>query len=402
MSKTNKIIFVVFLLLLGLLTYLEASEPEPVNWAPSYALGDKIPLGAFILFENLKEQPFKMKEINLPPYEYLTKNEPEGIYFFLNNNVFFDDEELDKLLTWVKKGNILFLSAENIGENFLYALDLEVKTAAPKIGHSSKPLLNLAQTEFKTDTAYLFDREIYHTVFSDIDTLKHKTLGISELYSESLQIKDPEINYLKTKYGKGEVYFHTTPQAFSNFFLLHNKNYEYVEKALAYLPPGKNLYWDTYYKSGKSFYTSPLYILLEKKTLKWAYYFAILGSLLFVLFEGKRKQRSIPVIEPLKNQTYQFTRTIAGLYLDRKDYKRISSKKIALFLEFVRGHFRIPTSEINEDFFRKLAAQSGKPYEEVKELFKLIQELESKNNIIKEELLKLNSMTASYKLEKDD
>src|SRR5690606_26409852 len=179
-------------------------------------------------------------------------------------------------------------------------------------------------------------------------------------------------------------------KAFSNYFLLDGNNAEYAERALAYIPAQKTLFWDHYYKSGKSFYTSPLYLILSSKPLRWAYYFLLIGAVLFVIFEGKRKQRSIPVIEPLRNQTLDFTRTIAGLYLDRGDYKSITSKKISLFLEYVRSHYRIPTQEVNEAFYRRLAALSENSVEDVKKLWQFMGRLEKTGSVSKEELLQLN------------
>ena len=102
-------------------------------------------------------------------------------------------------------------------------------------------------------------------------------------------------------------------------------------------------------------------------------------------------------VEPLQNQTYHFTRTVAGMYLDRRDFKKVADKKIALFLEYVRLHFRVPTNSIDKEFYISLALNSGKDLEEVKKLFQLIQNIESKQTITKEELLSMNTAIASLK-----
>ena len=396
MSKSYKVGLGIFFLLLILLTSLEANEPEPINWSPSYTAADKIPLGTYVLFDQLRGQDLEMEPIKIPPYEFLINNNPSGTYFFLNNQLSFDDDELHKILEWVEKGNTLFLSAEFFSENLLDTLKLELATAVPD-GISSKPMLNLVNPELESEEAFLFDKEGYYSYFSEIDTLAHTILGISELFSDSLKIEDPEVNYLKTAFGQGEIYLHSTPQAFGNFFMLWKNNSEYVEKTLAYLPTKEVLYWDQYYKAGKSFYTSPLYILLNNKALKWAYYFAILGAVLFVIFEGKRKQRSIPVVKPLENKTYDFTRTIAGLYLDQKDFRKIASKKIDLFLDYIRENFRISTNSLDEEFYLKLSAVSGNSIEEVQELFEIIQRLQHRKSVNKDELLKLNSAIDKFK-----
>ncbi|WP_424494293.1 DUF4350 domain-containing protein [Salinimicrobium sp. GXAS 041] len=397
MSKTYKIALALFLLLVLLLTYLEVSEPQPVNWNESFSGADKIPLGSYVLYENLQDSFVDFENISIPPYEFLNSNSPTGTYFFLNDGLYFDDDELDNLLEWVSKGNTLFLSAENFSSNILDTLKVSTEAVIPEDDLSFKPLVELAHPKFIEKEAYLFDHESYLPIFKISDSATYKILGNANFYQNSLKIKAPKPNYLHFNFGKGKILLHSTPKAFSNFFLLTKDNVEYAEKALAYLPEGKKIYWDQYYKTGKSFHTSPLYILLNNKPLKWAYYFALFGCLLFILFEGKRKQRSIPVVKPLENQTVHFTRTISGLYLDRKDYKKIASKKITLFLEFVRTTLRISTSEINAEFYQKVASRSGNSEEEVKKLFAQIRETEGKNTIDKNELLKLNSAIEDFK-----
>ena len=397
MSRRYKIAILVFLLLIGFLTYLEAIEPEPVNWNSSYSSRDKIPMGTYVLHESLEQEFKEMQQVALPPYEFRSENDPQGTYIFINSNLAFDDEELDKLLHWVEQGNNLFLATDAFSKNLLDTLQLNVATKIPAEGLESKPMVNLVNPELKSSQAYLFDKDVYHSVFIEIDTSAHTVLGVSQLYEDTLLIEEPEVNFIAVEHGEGRILLSTTPQAFTNFFLLHENNFRYVERALGYLPGESVLYWDEYKKDGKVFQTSPLYILLGSKPLKWAYYFTLAGALCFVLFEGKRKQRAIPVVKPLENQTYNFTRTIAGLYLDRKDYKKIASKKIALFLEYVRLHFRLPTSTIDEEFYKNLSAQSGSSVEEVRQFFQMADRLETKPNITKEELLALNSAIDSIK-----
>ncbi|MGB7843203.1 MAG: DUF4350 domain-containing protein, partial [Salinimicrobium sp.] len=315
MSKSYKIMLGLLVLLLVLLTWLEANEPEELNWTPSYSAFDKIPLGSFILYKTLTKQPFEIQKVNVPPYEFLKDSAQPGTYFFLNNQLNFDDAELARLLAWIEKGNSAVLIAENFSKNLLDTLNLKRKTSIPKKGFSSKPILNLSEKSLKREKAFLYDRQTNENYFSEYDTLQQQVLGVSQLYSDNLKITEPNINFLRDSIGKGAIYLNSFPKAFSNYFLLAEKeNPEYAARVLAYISAEKTLFWDQYYKTGKAYYTSPLFVLLNNRKLKWAYYFLIFGSLLFIIFEGKRKQRSIPVTKPLKNQTFHFTRTVAGLY----------------------------------------------------------------------------------------
>lgn len=397
MSKAYKITLALLVLLLVFLTWVEANEPQEINWSPSYSALDKIPLGTRVLYENLKEQDLDLQEVNRPPFEFLEDTTVSGTYFFLNNNLALDRNELKKILSWIAKGNTAFFIAENFSENLLDTLDLKMETLVPKKGISSKPLMNLKDTALAHPRPFLFDKETYQNTFSFPDSIPKKVLGVTQLQQDSAVINVPKINFLRDTVGKGMIYLHSTPKAFSNYFLLQENNSEYVEKVLAYLPAQKTIFWDQYYKTGKTFHTSPLFVILNSKALKWAYYFVIIGSVLFIIFEGKRKQRSIPVVEPLQNQTLDFTRTIAGLYLDRKDYKSIASKKIALFLDHVRSHFRISTHEPDENFFERLSGMSGNDKEEIKSLWQLMQRIKAQELVTKEELLEFNRAIAAFK-----
>ncbi|MHA6280715.1 DUF4350 domain-containing protein [Salinimicrobium sp. CAU 1759] len=397
MSKAYKITLALLVLLLVFLTWVEANEPQEINWSPSYSALDKIPLGTRVLFENLEEQELDLQEVNTPPFEFLQDTTVTGTYFFLNNQLAIDQNELKRIFAWVAKGNTAFFIAENFSENLLDTLDLKMETLVPKNGISSKPLLNLADPRLANSRPFLFDKETYQNVFVFPDSLPKKVLGVTQLQQDSAAINAPKINFLSDTVGKGMVYLHSTPKAFSNYFLLQENNAQYAEKVLAYVPAQKTLFWDHYYKTGKTFHTSPLFVILNNKALKWAYYFVIIGSILFIIFEGKRKQRSIPVVEPLRNQTLDFTRTIAGLYLDRKDYKGIATKKIALFLDHVRSHYRISTHEPDPYFFDRLAGMSGNDTEEVKSLWQLMDQIKKQHSVTKEELLELNRAILAFK-----
>lgn len=397
MTTTYKILLAFMVSLLVLLSYLEAKEPEAVNWTASYTTADKIPLGAYALFESLKDQDFPVQKVNRPPFEFLNDTSQTGTYFFLNDHLSFNDSELKKLFRWIEKGNSAFIIAESFQGKLLDSLNLKGTMLTPEKGISAKAFFRLSDDRLEKDRKYYFDRQFYQFIIKDYDTLEQEVLGYTQLHKDSVAVSAPGINFLRDSIGKGALYLHTSPKTFSNYFLLQPGNSEYIEKVLAYLPADQTLFWDDYYKSGKAFYSSPLFVLLNRKALKWAYYFAILGSILFIIFEGKRKQRSIPVIEPLRNQTVHFARTVSGLYLNRKDYKAIAAKKITLFLEFVRSHHRISTAKVNEEFYSQLAGLSGNTPEKVKALWDLMAKLDQKKEIEKGELLKLSRKIDEFK-----
>jgi len=396
MNKSFKIAFGGILLLVLFLTFIQATEPEPVNWNPSYLESDKIALGSFVFYESWKESSStKIEKISVPPFEFLNE-EHTGTYFFLNDVLSFDDAEMKKLLAWVTDGNTLFISANSFSQNLLDTLNVETAIKLPGTDLSSQPFINLVNPKLKQVVPFKYEHEAPLVYFSKIDTLNIKILGVSAL-SSFKGTDGTNVNFLKTEFGKGRIYMHSMPQAFSNYFLLSKSNFNYAEAVLGYIDTSKIVYWDRYYKTGKAFYTSPLYILLQNRALKWAYYFALIGSVLFIIFEGKRKQRAIPVVEPLKNQTYEYSGTIAALYLEQKQYKALALKKIHHFYDYIRTRYRIDTSLQNEALYKEIAAKSDHNIPETDALFKKINELSNKPEITKIELQQLNDVIQSFK-----
>jgi len=396
MNKSFKIAFGGILIMVLFLTFIQATEPEPVNWNPSYLESDKIALGSFVFYESWKESSStNIEKVSVPPFEFLNDDHP-GTYFFLNDVLSFDDVELKKLLKWVNDGNTLFLSANSFSQNLLDTLKVETAIKLPGTDLSSQPFINLVNSKLKQGVPYKYDHEVPLVYFSKIDTLNNKVLGVSAL-SSFKGTEGTNVNFIKADFGKGSIFMHTMPQAFSNYFLLLNSNFNYAEAVLGYIETSQIVYWDRYYKTGKAFYTSPLYILMQNRALKWAYYFALIGSVLFIIFEGKRKQRAIPVVEPLKNQTYEYSGTIADLYLEQKKYKDLTLRKIDHFYDYIRTQYRIDTSIKNDAFYIEIASKCDRSISETNALFKTINELSIKPEITKNELQQLNNVIQSFK-----
>tara|TARA_R100000687_G_scaffold82646_1_gene82747 strand:- start:286 stop:1500 length:1215 start_codon:yes stop_codon:yes gene_type:complete len=395
MGKTSKLFFAAFLLLVIFLTYLEATEPEPVNWTPSYMSDDKIPLGSFVFYDSWKNtENWKFEEVGVPPFEKLSDSLENGTYFFLNNAVYFDQDELNKLLDWVSNGNHLFISARGVSPELLDTLHLENKVFIPKNDLSSKPQLNFENSALKKENDFKFKNEFSSLYFHQKDSAQIEVLGKINIQGDE---KNSQPNFIRSDFGKGKIYLHNTPEAFGNYFLLSNENYEYAENILAYMDKENQVFLDNYYKAGKTYYSSPLYILLSDTRLKWAYYFLLAGCVLFIIFEGKRKQRSIPVVNPLKNQSYEYAKTVGNLYLEEKEYEELISKKINLFLEYIRLQYKISTKTIDEEFYSLLAAKSGNSVASGKKLFVKIEKLSNNKSAGKSEFYELSDAINNFK-----
>jgi len=394
LDKKTKIYIGFFIAIVLLLVYLDATKQKPVNWFPSYAGKDKIPFGMFVLRKQMTTllPNTKVREIKESPYVFLQDSTVSGTYFFVNGFINFGKDEFNEILKFVERGNDVFVATN--GAN-IDTLNLKTKTFFVT-NFEENYQISLLNKNVSTKK-YNFDKPSSKIYFSEIDTLHTIALGRISASDKKDSIVSEGINFIKQKHGKGTFYFHTFPLAFTNYNILKDDNNIYVSDVLSYLDPKKPILWDEYYKNGKSKITSPFYFILSSPNLKWAYYSAIIGLILFVVFKGKREQRYIPIVTPLKNQTLAFTRTIANMYYEKGHHKTIASHKINYFLDYIRTKLHISTLKIDTYFYKNTASRSNNIEEDVKKLFDKIKVIEQKSEITKEELIELNTLIERFK-----
>ena len=376
----------------------ESTKPQALNWYPSYTKHHKIPFGTFILHEQLERLFSKnnIVDVDRPPYEYLNSDDSiTGTYLFINNHITFDKAELDQLLDWTARGNTLFIASESINKTLLDTINADNAVISNLNNFDNVYQFKLKNNILIKNDSYTFDKADIISYFNKIDTLN--TSIISVVDSKNSQNTKEHINTIKHPFGSGHIILSTLPQAFTNYFLLTNPNQNYTAGLLSYIPHAQSIYVDAYYKSGKTFYSSPMHVFLNAKELKWAYYIMLVSVLVYIVFEGKRKQRAIPIIKPLKNQTLDFTRTIANMYYEKQNHYEIAQHKIQLFLDYIRTQLYLDTNVVDASFIKKLSNRTNNSIKDTQQLFNNIEKINNKTTLTKSELEALNTLIESFK-----
>lgn len=398
MTKKGKIYISLVLLTILAIVTVEMNKPKELNWFPSYATHHKIPFGSYVFSEQLQRISEDVTIVERPPFEYLKANNIKGTYVFYNGGINFGEQELNALLDWVDNGNTLMVSAVDFEAKLLDTLNLNTESINTVANFNNEYQVQLVNPRLDKTAAYKFDRPTTFFHFHDIDTLQTNVVGLIDKYrGENESVKDSLINIIKQPFGDGEIILNTFPQAFTNYFMLNSPNQNYTAGLLSYLDTSQPIYIDTYYKSGKKFYTSPMYLLLNNDSLKWAYYMVLIAVLIYIIFEGKRKQRAIPIVRPLKNQTVDFTRTISNMYYENGKHRDIAYHKVQHFLDYIRNTMYLSTSEINDSFIKNLSARSNNTIEDTKKLFEFIEQIDGKTQISNTELERLNTLIENFK-----
>ncbi|PHS66711.1 MAG: hypothetical protein COB12_05775 [Flavobacterium sp.] len=396
MDKKSKRILMAFGVALLALIIIEIVSPKPINWRESFTTDNKDPYGCYVVSEELKTlyNNASTTIINEDPFVFLRDSsyQENSMYLLVNSDIKLDKRQYEKLSNYVSKGNTAFISARNFGKVLKDSLGVDTYSYYYLMEEEMNPVL-FSKSFIKDSTKYSYKKGVYKSTFTEIDTLKTKALGYY-LNFEDEDIQD--LNFIKISFGKGQFYFHTLPEAFTNYYMMEG-NQQYVANLLSFENPSE-IYIDNYLKAGRKVVKSPMRFVLNQASLKWAYYLVIIGLLVFVMFKGKRVQRVIKVIEPLKNSSVEFTKTIGDLHFQHKDFGNIISKKITYFLEKIRSQYYLDTNNLNEEFCKKLAIKSNTKLEETTKLINTIKMLKGKSFHSEEDLIQLNKLLEEFTL----
>ena len=379
---------------LVLFVVVQLFGPKPLDWTPTYLATDKNPFGAFIA-HSLLGPFFKGNRIvtnNLTIYELQDSIQPGENIISLSDRFDPDDEAAKTLFAKVNSGSFAFISAYYFSGKFadslkLYTADVYFTgLAGPGGGTNDTTDLKLVLPNSEKK-GYYYRLENVSFYFSTPDSLKERALAVStNAWGKPVTLRIP--------WGKGQFILNTTPLAFTNNYLLYETNHAYAEQTLSFLPAAKT-WWTSYYQLGRLESQTPLRFILNNESLRWAYYMVVIGSVLFILFESKRKQRMIPIVLPLTNTTLEFVKTIGNMYLQANDHKAIAEKKIAFFLDLVRSKYYL-SLETGDAFVEKVAKKSGNSLEQAQRLFALIKVIQSSTHISEQMLLDLNEQMETF------
>jgi len=395
MSRGQKILLgLLSSLILGVLLLIYSSPP-PVDWSPSYEQNDSRPLGSKVFYDQVKKSNADWKEVNSPPFEAIAEAPQFGTYAFINSYFTSDPDETALLLDWVREGGHLFISASTIPTIFLDSLGIKEEFFPERFEIERQFSLSLSSPMVLSDSI-TYDKFHNGEYYEWGDSVEVRTLGkISD-------VKDPEPtnakpNFVQIKKGKGFVTLHAFPEVFSNYFLLNTTNKAYSEQVLGTWDLDHPILLDHYIKAGKLTNSSPLYLILGNPYLKAAYFTCWVLLALWVVFEGKRRQKAIKVITPLQNQSLEFAKTISSIYLNRKDMTELGQLQMKLFWDYCRTKFNLQTEENKMEIAISLANKSGVDLDLAQDLVKKFSFFEAKSQLNSEDILQIHQLIQVFK-----
>jgi hypothetical protein len=410
-SRSPLYVICVLLLVTGIISACTGcSKQKKLNDRVTLWRKDKIPYGTFYAYENLQRlfpaatiinnkvspDPYRQKNVREIFANTSSSNSHKTSNVVIATRVLPDEKELDALFSKVYKGEQVFISSLNIGENLLDSLQLKASFYTSYFNENDSLTVEVSDPVSASRSRFSYPGKAMDNYFTSMDSSITSVLG-----------KDAQgrANFIKVSYENGGAfYIHLAPLALSNFFLLHKNNKSYYDQVLSYLPKDAEVInWDDYFRSsdGKGGANtrggfSALAWGAKQPALAWGGSLLILLLLLIYLFESKRKQRIIPVIEPLKNASLDFVKTIGRMYFQRKDNKDLAYKMTAHFLGHVRSRYNIRGTTMDDDFVQRLAYKSGYDQQAIQALVYDLHFSQAQSQLSDHALLELNHKLETF------
>lgn len=386
------------------------------------------PAGTFLLFNLLKnyKNTASIQKMHTSQGNSLSsllpKEQKKGspnIYFAIAEEVDLNNEDGEWLLEFVEAGNCAFIACESLSNNLRNAIS---DKSSFKFNHyyDTSFVLNFYHPKYLHE----YPIEIKNSELNSHSFPKYKHWKYflnSDLDAGFVRIaynnsKDYPV-CVQFKYGKGSFLIHATPSAFSNYNVFNEGGKFHAEVIFSHLPKG-NIYWHhdfgkfspyrgvqqpTYSKKGssdKSNYSksSPLQYIMKVPALSTALFLLIIGALLYMIFQSKRRQRIIPTVELNENSSLEFVQTVSTLYFQQKRHDKLIKHKELIFLSFLRQRYYISSPKVTDDFIAKVAQKSGIEEKHIENIFTTLNEAKRNRKASESELISLyNKLEYFYK-----
>ncbi len=376
----------VVIFVVAILVFINLSPRQKFDWSESYKHDNNQPYGTEILYnlldKYLPESPVKLQNEILTKQALYTASFEHKTYFFIGKNQYINPTEANYLLDFVRRGNTAMIISPNPNFNLLESL---VDTSMAKM---PKELLGsfaskVVKAQFTDSSALKSNQFSFH--YQNID--KKETFNYAYFQPQYVAhnsavvplgtLQNTQVNFITAQLGRGRIYCHTNPLFFSNYHLIQKQGAQYASRVLSYLKPGE-IIWDVYSQTwapdadnnqqSASQPESPLSFILGNEALKWALMVLLVAGILYMLFALKRIQRVVPIIEPKRNSSLAFIRTIGRLYFLEREHATMVRHQMRYFLSWMREKYRIQASELDEATIEKLHVRSGVPKEMIEDI----------------------------------
>lgn len=382
--KRKTILIVLFSVLTGLLiTYFFFGKKErkkQFSWKETYQADSDQPYGTkFIrqLLESYRPGEKFIHNDKTPLADLLNSdsiNYPAD-YIFIGEELSLTEEDTQELLEFIQSGNDAFIATHYLPYPLVDSVfQAECKNALYLNDHATPSVtFNFYHQSLRTASGYTY---AYKPGSQPRD---YKWTALQpELFCDSARalvalghFDNDAVNFFKLPFGDGNLYIHTSPIAFTNYFIRMPDKARYAEEVFSHLG-GKTIIWDEYSRSqftSPETENNPLSLIMQHDSLKYAWWMMLVSVILYTVFTARRKQRIVPVREEKINTSLEYVKMVSALHFENGNNPDIAIKKMKYFLYFIRAKYGIHSAQVTQDHFKRLAEKSQIGLDHIESIF---------------------------------
>ncbi|NND08830.1 MAG: DUF4350 domain-containing protein [Saprospiraceae bacterium] len=357
----------VLLILVGLIAVLiyslfEFRKVPDVQWRADYSFESKQPYGMW-MFKSLLVKRF----LHIPIVEYdrdttlVDFESANDLYVLVGKDVVLTEEEREDLLDFVAQGNDVLFISETVDLGYSDEINFLIadsrKDSTVKLSYSWDSVHTYPFTFYDIDFREAATKDFYSCV---VDTFGGGTFEVLGEMQDSLPV------FTRVEFDEGAIYCHSTPYVFSNVASKQPLYLDHFNAVFQQFSPQGLIIDHMRYHTLDNTAGSYLQFVLSQKSLRTAYYLLACTVLLYILFRSKRRQRAIPIVEEKKNTTLAHVHTLAHLYLQQDQHKKLVRHLERIFNHKIYQRYFLKRDQ--PEFVDLLARKSTVEVEEVKQL----------------------------------
>lgn len=427
---------VLFLGLLVFFIYSRGGNGSQFDWRPTYSERGRQPFDLAIFYK-LFEESYPLRRMSeRVPQELPTDGTAVGtLYCFIGYAPQYSEEEAEHILRYAENGGTVFIAAEELPDSLMNFLLF--RNDCNFMGNDNRPMSqwrtvsNSANASFThpelrspnpyqlvlpEEAGYSHTRQwsyIPLTALCEYNSVPVALLGTASFdvsLAETSNDFDAPINpngerpapnprarreaanFVRFTTKRGYIYLHTQPRFFSNYYMQEEAGLEYANKMLSHFD-ARDIYWDrvstvmpkkrraTTPQERPPVPRNPMEYIYGQPALRSAWYVLLAGTLLFMIFRARRRQRTIPILDPNRNTSLDFIKTVGGLYFQQQNHRNIFQKIMLHFLAHLRKRYHIVVregEERNKLFFLRLSLRTDVEEKIIQRIFERYDEVNKK------------------------
>ncbi len=356
---------------IAIIVAMQLSTPKPISWDYTYEAADKNPHGGWIPAQYL-ERTFsgELKIVRNALWVEPASDESKRVesYVIITHDFEPDDASRDRLLDMASNGSTLFIASYSIDDSLSELLSVKTR---------HQPLRD--SIRFNAET-------VVHAY--ELGTFYHANTFVatdSNIWYP-LALCDTSVVLMKRSFGSGTIILCGTPDLLTNVVFLDTSKRDIPIAILSALPD-KPITWDEYYKPKRSADITVNQAIGSIPGLSLAYWILIATGVVYLVMAGRRRQRPIPVLSPVRNTSLDFVSTVGRLYYGRHDNLNLANKLTRLFRDYIVNRLRLRVDVDAQTLAQNISDASGADINVINDIARRISHAESGLDFSDEEIV---------------